>query len=417
MNKKTEEVIKPLRILPGGLPDPDELVGREKIINRIKEDIRNCNILLLSPRRFGKSGILNYFIQKGIGDFVPLYVFVEEIAEPEAFMNELIKVIMNTRGLMEKLLVQIPKLPKKCFNWLKKQGKIKFGDFEWEPKKDEEMGWEELGNILFNTLEKHDKPFAFMIDEFPKMIERFHENKIDTFLSWFRTCRVNVKKELRKHRFILTGSIGINYLLRQTRNTDALNDCIRHYVGEISKKDAHLLFKGLYNNQFKKIPDNTTINNFFKILDCRVPFFIHLFFHQIMQHPEGSEGEFSLKVLEWVFWKDLLGKRCKAHFDHYKDRLSRYEKERKKAAELILKKITREKDFSLKRTDLWNYIKYKLGDIQIDDLLFNDIMGDLEVEWYVSLENPEAPLNEQQYIFQIPLLARWWNRFYPALED
>jgi hypothetical protein len=43
-------------------------------------------------------------------------------------------------------------------------------------------------------------------------------------------------------------------------------------------------------------------------------------------------------------------------------------------------------------------------------------MGDLEVEWYVSLENPEALLNEQRYIFQIPLLARWWNRFYPSME-
>ena len=127
------------------------------------------------------------------------------------------------------------------------------------------------------------------------------------------------------------------------------------------------------------------------------------------------KGNFSPGVLEDVFWKDLLGKRCKAHFQYYKDRLSRYEKERKKVAELILKKITGNKGFTIKRTELWNYIKYKLGDA-IDDLTFNDIMGDLEVEWYVTLENPQAPLNEQQYIFRIPLLARWWTRFYPALE-
>lgn len=411
------EGIKPLRILSGGLPDPDELIGREKIINRIEEDIKDCNILLLSPRRFGKSGILNYFIQKGIGDFIPLYIFVEEINEPVAFLNELIKAIMNTKGLLKKVLAQIPKLPRKSFNWFKKQGRFIIGHFEWKPGKDEEMGWEELGNILFHTLEKHEKPFVLMIDEFPRMIERFHEKEIDTFLSWFRTCRVNVKKELRKHRFILTGSIGINYLLRQTRNTDTLNDCIRHYVGEISKKDAHILFKGLYHYQFNEVPDKASINTFFKILDCRVPFFIHLFFHQIMQHPEGSIGEFSMLILERVFWRDLLGNRCKAYFDQYKDRFSRYGKERKKVAELILKKIIREKDFSIKRTDLLAFIKYQLKDSYVDDQVFNDIMGDLEVEWYVSLENPEVPLNEQRYIFQIPLLARWWNRFYPALES
>lgn len=150
-----------------------------------------------------------------------------------------------------------------------------------------------------------------MIDEFPKMIERFNEKTIDTFLSWFRTCRVNPRKELRKHRFILTGSIGINYLLRKTKNTDALNDCIRHYVGEISKEDADALFKGIYYLQFKKNPTPKTITTFFNTLNCRVPFFIHLFFHQIMQYPASAQGDFSVNILEEVFWKYLLGKRSR----------------------------------------------------------------------------------------------------------
>ena len=411
--------IKPIRSIPGALPEPDDLIGRENTINDIKSKIQNVNILLLSPRRFGKSGILNYLHKKGINNFLPIYIMVEEISQPEVFISELIKVLASHDSILNNCISQIPRLPGKLFNWIKKQGSIKIKDIEWKPIVDEEISWLDLGNLLFHELEKFDKRIVFMIDEFPKMIERFHNNNIDidTFLSWFRSCRITENDALRKHRYIITGSIGINYLLRKTRTTTALNDLDRIYVGEISEENANILLKGLYLNYYKKEPGEEFLKKFFEILDCRVPFFIHLYFDQLRQDEEGRKGNLSPEVLRNVFWKSLLGERCKAHFDHYYDRLKNYGPERRKAAEIVLRKLAAEN--RMKRMELFRFLKAKSKIIgqKIDDAFFNDLMADLEVEWYILLENSDQALEKQSYCFKIPLLARWWNRFYPSLEE
>lgn len=418
-NKDNTNKIKPVRCIPGSIPEPDQLIGRENEIRQIISEIPNVNIILLSPRRFGKSGILLYLVKNGVPGFIPVYLMVEEINNPEDFLSELIKALSQHESFINNCISQIPRLPAKLFNWFKKQGSIKYKDVEWNPREDEKMSWMELGETLFQNLEKCDKKIVFMIDEFPKMIERFHEKgfDIDAFLSWFRSCRITDKDALRKHRFIITGSIGINYLLKKTKTTTALNDLIRIYVGEISEEKANLLLKGLYLNYYKKEPEEEFVKNFLDILDCRVPFFIHLFFDQLQQHESAGTGSFSQEVLNEVFWKSLLGTRCKAHFDHYYDRLGKYETNRRKAAIIILRKLASQ--IRMKRTDLFKFLKNKSKSIgvKIDDSFFNDLMADLEVEWYILLENSELNLEKQSYCFKIPLLARWWNRFYPSLEE
>jgi len=47
-----------LRNLPGGIPEPDELFGREETLRTLWSMVKGNNILLLAPRRFGKTGAI-----------------------------------------------------------------------------------------------------------------------------------------------------------------------------------------------------------------------------------------------------------------------------------------------------------------------------------------------------------------------
>ena len=54
--------MKRARCLVGQIPDPDELYGREEFIRHLRRLIEANNILLLAPRRFGKSGVMRQII-------------------------------------------------------------------------------------------------------------------------------------------------------------------------------------------------------------------------------------------------------------------------------------------------------------------------------------------------------------------
>ena len=49
---------KQIRSLVGQIPDPHELYGRDDFIEHLWRLIDGNNILLLAPRRFGKSGVM-----------------------------------------------------------------------------------------------------------------------------------------------------------------------------------------------------------------------------------------------------------------------------------------------------------------------------------------------------------------------
>ena len=54
--------MKKTRSLVGLFPEPEELYGREDFINHLWRMLEANNILLLAPRRFGKSGVMRHVL-------------------------------------------------------------------------------------------------------------------------------------------------------------------------------------------------------------------------------------------------------------------------------------------------------------------------------------------------------------------
>jgi hypothetical protein len=49
------------RSIAGGGPEPEELFGRDHTISFIWEQIAGNNVLLVAPRRFGKTGVMSHY--------------------------------------------------------------------------------------------------------------------------------------------------------------------------------------------------------------------------------------------------------------------------------------------------------------------------------------------------------------------
>jgi AAA+ ATPase superfamily predicted ATPase len=74
------------RNLIGQIPEPDELYGREEFIDLLWQLIGGNNILLLAPRRFGKSGVMRHILMRPRSGFLPLSFELEDVDSPEEFV-------------------------------------------------------------------------------------------------------------------------------------------------------------------------------------------------------------------------------------------------------------------------------------------------------------------------------------------
>ena len=126
------------------------------------------------------------------------------------------------------------------------------------------------------------------------------------FLSWFRAVRLQQKDHLRRHRFIVGGSIGIDPILRRLSASEALNDFERVYVEPLAYCDAERLINDLAASL--EIDCNVSVcRAILTLIGPAVPYFIHLFFSQLALAPASDRQPLTMKTLDRVYNQRILG--------------------------------------------------------------------------------------------------------------
>ena len=82
------------RNIVGNVPEPEELYGRSDLIDHLWRQIRGNNILLLAPRRFGKTGVMNHVLNQPKEGYLPVYLELEDVDSPAEFVWRLVKELM-----------------------------------------------------------------------------------------------------------------------------------------------------------------------------------------------------------------------------------------------------------------------------------------------------------------------------------
>ena len=126
-----------------------------------------------------------------------------------------------------------------------------------------------------------------------RLIEKQGESVARDFLAWFRTVRLEQKDVLRRHRFIVAGSVGIDQILRKLGAADKLVDFARLTVEPLDETTAHRLASDLAHS-YSINSNDAIMGRLFELIGAPVPYFIHIFISQIAQLPlaqrTGSRG-------------------------------------------------------------------------------------------------------------------------------
>ena len=389
------------------MPEPEELYGRKDFIDHLWRQIRGNNILLLAPRRFGKTGVMNHVRSRPEGDYLPVYLDLLDVDSPAEFVWRLVKELLS-HSRLRSFLSAARGLPRAVGDWVKDTfDEAGFEGAKVTFKDSIAQSWRDTARKLVLELEKAEPTLIFIFDELPAMLEEISNTQGDdearNFLAWFRRVRFERKDKLRRHRFIVGGSIGIDLILRRLNAPDKLNDFERLYVEPISEDEALRLARDLAESMEVQASDEVT-HRLLELIGPHLPYFIHLFFSQLGQLPLQRRRPLTQGTLDEVYHQKVLGRTCKHYFDHYRSRLARYGKRLERRALAVLQAVASQGKVS---TSALYDVYLKPSKVGASEQRFNELMADLECDWYLVLDR-----GTNEYYFMVNVMRDWWQRWY-----
>ena len=388
----------------------------EILINRIND---GANISLVAQRRIGKTSILRELTERIKDDYTCLFVDLQQSKCSEEAITEISKIIHSHKPLWKKVKEAFANIFGKVTDSVEE---IDLGEIGVKIRSGlTKSNWQEKGDQIFSILAKADIPVVLMLDEMPIMLNfmlKGNEFKIaperkeqaDMFLSWFRK---NTLKYQGKVRTIISGSIGLEPILRQARLSATINHFEPFELKPWSEDTAVDCIKALSNEYGLILKDNVP-QNMTKRLGCCIPHHVQMFFGNINYYcQEKRKKECSLKDVKHVYETMMLNVRGHAELTHYEERL-----------EMVLGKelFTLAIDM-LTETAITGYLsneaiiefqkEYSISDKNIADAQ-KEILWVLEHDGYLKQK-------DNKYTFVSKLLRDWWKTrlgsgFVPVLE-
>ncbi len=385
----------------------EDLYDREEVIDLIWKKISSSNILLVAPRKFGKTSIMFNFRDCPRNEFKVFYMDYEHITSPSEFIIELLKELSKESDIWQKTLQSIKKLFSSALNRVEEVG---LSEIKIKLRGGEEKYWKDLGDELIKVLTSLDFNIVLILDEFPLMIKTFIENDekgAKTFLRWFHSVRQTIDSK-NKLRFIIGGSIGIERLLDEIGETPSISDLERIKVGEFSEKVAKQFIEVLFLSENIDINDDI-INKIMSVVGTSIPYFIQIVVTEVLKEARYEDKKITKELIDYVYENIVLGVDCRTYFQHYRSRLKEYYEPYKEKVIIELLRIVAKNNRVSKKELYQRYLDEMNKTYDKDG--FSYLMSELQNDFYLRF-NPQ----KNTYSFDSKVLKDWWYRYY-ELED
>lgn len=365
-----------------------------------------AHILLLAPRRVGKSSMINRLKDQPNPGYAVIYVFVQACHSEQGFYQKMLREIYRSDHIKKS-----EKIKNKLSEWAKSINfslsvsptniEVELGEEKGETKI---ISHEMIRDVLYESLKLSEDTIIIAIDEFPDVLEKISEEHgkkgVEQFLSGIRAlCQDPEFNE--KVQFILTGSIGLDTLAEKLAVTDLINMLVNMSVRPFKDVQA-IEFIDFYLQ--KRCPELTldleTKQAIIEEVSWNMPYYIGLVCGQLIDIFDEEERQIESSDVK-VAINNLFSPAMKTVFSHWRDRLNRLEKIERLYAQQVLDMVSKA-NTSVVYGDLFNLSQHT--DF-IEEVNSRYVINCLLHDGY--LYQPE----DNTYQFTSPLLKRWWTRY------
>jgi AAA+ ATPase superfamily predicted ATPase len=346
------------------------------------------HILLVAPRRVGKTSIMYNILDNPKDDYIVLYIDTESANEENEFWKKLFFRLMeedfvNTLQTKAKNFFSLLKTIK--ISELSTKG-IKFGDGT-------ELDYASAFKKVIKELDT-DKRLIILIDEFALAIENIikyeGEKSAQSLLKTHRELRQD-NILLNKVTFMYAGSIGLESVASKINSIGLINDLSSIKVLPLELDDAKEFAKKLSESNGIEIEENE-IEYLLNQIEWLIPFYIQL----IMDELRKTKKSITTSIIDSAF-DAILDNRN--HFEHWHSRLKSLADNEYKFAKEILNTISEQ--MTMQSTEIINIAsKYSLNQDEAKEIIHS-----LVYDGYINNND-----NPKEYRFNSPILRMWWYK-------
>lgn len=360
---------------------------------------RGAHLILLAPRRFGKTSLLRSLEKTPKEGYVFLYCMVQSCETEHDFYKRILEQLYDT-DFVGNLHKATQKSKDFITNAIRSIDKITVGDTGIKLKQN---GLSISHNDLITVIKSLslEQKMVIVLDEYPDVVEKIslqqgHE-AVKRFLS--HTRELCQDTQLNRHvQFIFTGSIGLDTLANRLQLSNLINDREKLSLSPLTTTQATDFITFITKkNKSSMIFNNEVINYLLKKVEWLILYYIEILWERLedyceemdITHPKTHDVD---KAYEKLF--SIESRPC---FNHWAERLQRLEKNEQQFAKELLGHTATKGQITL--TQYLNVCE------EFNTVNTNYVMDCLEHDGYLFESEPTV------YQFTSPILKDWWNRY------
>ncbi len=381
-----------MRVNPGGMLSSEEVVGRDRLIQKLWRILDRQSLVLTAERRMGKTSIVKKMTSESANDAIAIYRDLEGIKTAADFARRVLEDVEGYLSRFGKGAVKVRALLK-SLTGVEIAGVLKL------PERAEAHWNDVLQRTMEDLLENQDRPVIFFWDELPLMLYDIKQQQGETVAQEILDVLRSQRQTHANLRMVFTGSIGLHNVLTTLKRSgyanDPTNDMKTVDVPPLSQVDAEDLARQLIVGEGLAIEADLTVQEIATAADC-IPFFIH----QLIDHLVDNEAEGEAINISAIVKQYMLDPQDPWHLRYYRERIDSYYLKDDKTIALALLDVLALATQPISFEDLFNRMQSQTDAFDAESV--RDVLTLLQRDHYVE----QADVNA--FRFRFALIQQSW---------
>ncbi len=394
-----------MRANPGGEIAPSNVIGRDRLIQRLWETLDEQSVVLVAERRIGKSCVVKKMRAEQPAGMLAFYRDVEGIDSPLGFVERVYQDVTVH-------LTRLKRSAGRARALLKQLAEAEIGGFKL-PSSVAPHWVAVLERTIEDLLDCQDRTIVLFWDELPLMLLKIRRMSGEaTAMELLDTLRA-LRQTHARLRMVYTGSIGLHHLAAALRHAghanDATNDMRTVEVPPLADHDARFLAAELLRGERLAAPDlDGTAAAIASAVDG-IPYYIH----HVVSLMKDRGGTASAELAQSIVAEALVDAQDPWHLQHYRDRLrDYYGQERLPIVTALLDALAAAAD-PLTLDELQRQAggdPSSQGQTTVAELMHDDREAFRQVVDLVERDHYARQDADGRHRFRFSLVQRWWRQ-------
>lgn len=400
-----------MKNISGPVVEGEDFFGRERDIARMLDLLQHHDVLLLGPRRIGKTSLSRKVLARlDEQKCVCIEVNAASCADEREFVLKLVAAVNSSTQ------TEFSKVMSGLKAWARAQlDRIESVDLSGAAIQlgSVETDWTALANGLLKQMAQAHSRWLIYVDELPNLLYSLIKidevngvSRVRRFLDWFRNDARNLPG-CKQVRWLLTGSIGLDTLTQREGMAATINSLRHEQLAPFSIDEATQLLLALSQSYTLKLsPEH--IAQLISAVGWPQPYYLQLVFQQLRRLVvEKSDANLSQLIDEAV--QATLQPGSDNDFHHWTTRLRQQLGETDAAHAMALLTLAAQSSKGIRAESLLAKLQERMADsnedaqrqkfIELRDILLRDA-------YWAAHDSDDG----RRYAFCLELLRSWWQR-------